>query len=114
MQPTGGAQRARARRVVVVLSLAATLALVLAASGAESSSTSPGAAQQQQQHKSTATQARQSPISAAASVIGALGSLVPGLVTNVAPLVLLFGLGALMMPSLGLSAMGLLRESRRR
>lgn len=47
-------------------------------------------------------------------MLGTLGSLVPGLITNVAPLVLLFGLGALMMPALGLNAMGLLRESRRR
>lgn len=65
---------------------------------------SPKSSSQGQQ---TATQSRQS----AATMLGAIGSLVPSLISNVAPLVLLFGLGALMMPSLG---MGLLRESRRR
>lgn len=64
--------------------------------------------------KSTSTQPRQSAVSSAASMLGTISSLVPGLITNVAPLVLLFGLGALMMPALGLNAMGLLRESRRR
>lgn len=83
----------------------------------ESQTQSPSGSSQHKSSSSsssTATQARQSPLSAAAGVLGALSSLVPGLVSNVAPLVLLLGLGAMMMPSLGLSALGLLRESRRR
>lgn len=93
---------------IAILSLLLVCALAIAASPARADS---GA---NKSSSSTATQSRQSGASAAASVIGAIGSLVPGLITNVAPLVLLFGLGALMMPALGMSAMGLLRESRRR
>lgn len=67
------------------------------------------------QSKSAASAAanRQSPASFASSLIGALGSMVPGLITNVAPLVVLFGLGALMMPALGLSAASLTQSRRR-
>lgn len=88
---------------------------------ADSSASSSGSVQQpnssgggSSSKSSTATQNRQSAGSAAASFIGALGSLVPGLITNVAPLVLLVGIGALMMPSLGMSALGLLNNARRR
>lgn len=88
---------------------AVAVVVVLLASQVESlSSSSPKTA------TTTATQARQSPLSTASSIVGAVGSLLPNLVANAAPLVLLFGLGALMMPALGLNAMGLLREGRRR
>lgn len=43
-------------------------------------------------------------------ILSTLGSMVPGVVSNMLPLVLLFGLGALVVPALGL---GLLRETRR-
>jgi len=46
-----------------------------------------------------------------AGVLGAVGSMLPSVVSNLAPLVLLFGLGALMVPALGLGL--LLREGRR-
>jgi len=45
-------------------------------------------------------------------ILSALGSMVPGVVSNMLPLVLLFGLGALMVPALGLGL--LLREGKRR
>ena len=109
------------RREFAFVSAAAILLLAPLAlgadSGASSSSNPPApssASSAQPSAQLKATQARQSPISTAASLVGALGSLVPGLITNVAPLVVLFGLGALMMPALGMGAMGLLRESRRR
>jgi len=44
-------------------------------------------------------------------ILSTLGSMVPGVVSNMLPLVLLFGLGALMVPALGLGL--LLREGRR-
>ena len=46
-----------------------------------------------------------------AGVLGAIGSMFPSVVSNMLPLVLLFGLGALMVPALGLGL--LLREGRR-
>lgn len=109
----------RANFVTTIASLAlfllALIALISdAAESSSSNSSGSSGSSAKSASSSTATQSRQSPISVAASMVGALGSLVPGLITNVAPLVLLFGIGALMMPSLGLSAMGLLRESRRR
>jgi len=58
---------------------------------------------------------RQSGAAAALSgsgILSTLGSMVPGVVSNMLPLVLLFGLGALMVPALGLGL--LLREGRRR
>ncbi|KAG9510650.1 hypothetical protein GZH46_00799 [Fragariocoptes setiger] len=58
----------------------------------------------------TATQSRQS---TAATILGTIGTMVPGIISNMAPLVLLFGLGALMVPALGLGALGMLREGRR-
>lgn len=104
------------KKIVIfgLLFLAGLLLLVsqtLASSSSSASSTSnhsgsPG--------KSQVSQPRQSAVSAAASLVGALGSMVPCLITNVAPLLVLFGIGALMMPSLGMGAMGLLREARRR
>lgn len=100
--------KAEAKRIVILAACGVCWVLAHASTLECASDSAPGPA------KTTATQARQSPVSAAASVIGALGSLVPGLLTNVAPLVVLFGLGALMMPALGMGAMGLLRESRRR
>lgn len=54
---------------------------------------------------STATQ-RQTGAAGAltgSGILGALGSMVPGVVSNMLPLVLLFGLGALMVPALGKS-----------
>ncbi|RWS31816.1 hypothetical protein B4U80_02597 [Leptotrombidium deliense] len=57
---------------------------------------------------------RQSGISAAAGsagILSTIGSLIPGGLGSVVPLVLLFGLGALMVPALGLGL--LLREGRR-
>jgi len=64
--------------------------------------------------QNTATQ-RQSGVAGAltgSGILSTLGSMVPGVVSNMLPLVLLFGLGALMVPALGLGL--LLRESRRR
>lgn len=84
---------------VLVLVLATQLSISALASESKSASSSQ-----------TSTQPRQS----ASSVLSTLGMLVPGLISSVAPLVLLFGIGAMMMPALGMSAMGLLRESRRR
>jgi len=63
--------------------------------------------------QNTATQ-RQSGVAGAltgSGILSTLGSMVPGVVSNMLPLVLLFGLGALMVPALGLGL--LLRESRR-
>ena len=110
------------RKFVIATSFAllasSAIYVVLADSGSSSSNNNGGSVTNGQSNgaktSQTATQSRQSGVSAAASVLSAIGSLVPGLITNVAPLMLLFGLGALMMPSLGLGAMGLLRESRRR
>lgn len=59
-------------------------------------------------------QQRQAGLSLAGSLLTAVTNMVPNLITNVAPLVLLFGIGALMMPALGLGSAGLLRDSRRR
>lgn len=93
------------------------------ASGSTTASKSPGSSSPSQSKSSTpASSSRQDfkqynramTKSLAGSLIGALGNMVPGLITNVAPLVLLFGIGALMMPALGLNAAGLLRDSRRR
>lgn len=76
------------------------------------------AASSHSKSSTAAGQSRGGPVAAATGVLNALstiGGLIPGLITNVAPLMLLFGLGALMMPGLGLGgAMNLLRESRRR
>jgi hypothetical protein len=44
-------------------------------------------------------------------LLSAIGSVIPGMMGNMLPLVLLFGLGALMVPALGLGL--LLREGRR-
>ena len=102
-------------RFLALLSLGALLSLASASSsGASNSSSSSGAA------GSKALQARQSPGSAAVAVAQALGSLLPGLISQVSPFVLLLGLGALMMPQLsslglGLNSMGVFaRDSRRR
>lgn len=54
---------------------------------------------------------RQTGLGAASGVLGAIGSMFPAVVSNMLPLVLLFGLGALMVPALGLGL--LLREGRR-
>ncbi|RWS09113.1 hypothetical protein B4U79_06886 [Dinothrombium tinctorium] len=56
---------------------------------------------------------RQSGLSAATGtgILSTIGSLIPGGLGSVVPLVLLFGLGALMVPALGLGL--LLREGRR-
>lgn len=45
-------------------------------------------------------------------ILGTLGSMIPSVVTSMAPFVLLFGLGALLVPTLGLGL--LLREGKRR
>lgn len=63
---------------------------------------------------STATQARQSTAASASSLIGAIGSLIPGFITNVAPLVMGLLPLALAMPYLSAAATSLLREARRR
>lgn len=62
----------------------------------------------------TATQARQSSAATATSLIGAIGSLIPGFITNVAPLVVGLLPLALALPYLSAAATSLLREARRR
>jgi len=44
-------------------------------------------------------------------ILSAIGSMMPGMMGNMMPLIILFGLGALMVPALGLGL--LLREGRR-
>lgn len=56
--------------------------------------------------------ARQTGLGAAGTgLLGAIGSMFPSVMSNMLPLVVLFGLGALMVPALGLGL--LLREGRR-
>lgn len=100
--------------IVGSLLVLAVIVCPISISASESSSSNSKSSSNNHNHNHYSPTATQSRASSAASMIGAIGSLVPGLITNVAPLVLLFGLGALMMPSLGMNAMGLLRESRRR
>lgn len=49
---------------------------------------------------------------ASSGVISALSSMLPGMLGNALPMAFLFGLGALLVPALGLGL--LLREGRRR
>jgi len=62
--------------------------------------------------QNTATQRQGVVGPASGGILSTLGSLVPGVVSNLLPMVFLFGLGALMVPALGLGL--LLREGRRR
>jgi len=66
----------------------------------------------QTQSSSSQRQAGVGAMAGSAGLLSTLGSMVPGVVSNMLPLVLLFGLGALMVPALGLGL--LLREGRRR
>ena len=87
--------------------LAASLALAIA-SGPPAAATHSGSAVPA---SATAGTSRQTGLAAASGVLGAIGSMFPTVVSNMLPLVLLFGLGALMVPALGLGL--LLREGRR-
>lgn len=55
---------------------------------------------------------RQAGAAAGTGILNVISSMIPGAIGNVLPMVLLFGLGALMVPALGLGL--LLREGRRR
>jgi len=68
-------------------------------------------AKQTQSSSSSQRQAGVGGMAGGAGLLSTLGSMVPGVVSNMLPLVLLFGLGALMVPALGLGL--LLREGRR-
>ena len=88
--------------ILAVSVVAASLAVVLAAgSSAATGQTSSSVA---------AGTSRQTGLGAT-GVLGAIGSMFPAVMSNMLPLVLLFGLGALMVPALGLGL--LLREGRR-
>jgi len=64
------------------------------------------------QQQPAATQRQGALGAGSGGILSTLGSLVPGVVSNLLPMVFLFGLGALMVPALGLGL--LLREGRRR
>jgi len=63
------------------------------------------------QQQPAATQRQGALGAGSGGILSTLGSLVPGVVSNLLPMVFLFGLGALMVPALGLGL--LLREGRR-
>jgi hypothetical protein len=84
--------------------LAASLALAIA-------SGSPAAATHSASAVTSANAGTSRQTGLGTGVLGAIGSMFPAVVSNMLPLVLLFGLGALMVPALGLGL--LLREGRR-
>lgn len=88
--------------------MAASLAVVVMASSPTSVSSNSAASP-----AVTAPTSRQTGLGAAGltGLLGAVGSMIPSAMGNMLPLVLLFGLGALMVPALGLGL--LLREGRR-
>jgi len=91
-----------AKWIVIVISLAVSIALCYASSNNAPATSSKSQASGRQGAGAAIT---------GAGVLNALSSMVPGVVSNMLPLVLLFGLGALMVPALGLGL--LLREGRR-
>lgn len=89
---------------LTIFSLAFATLATSATSGTSASSNAPAVPT-----ASTGT-SRQTGLGAA-SILGSIGSMFPAVMSNMIPLVLLFGLGALMVPALGLGL--LLREGRR-
>ncbi|KAI1307227.1 hypothetical protein HDE_00833 [Halotydeus destructor] len=88
---------------LVALAVLASVTISMATTEADVKTAATAAA-------STAPAARQNAIGVS-GIMSALGSLMPSAFGNMLPLVVLFGLGALMVPALGLGL--LLREGRR-
>jgi len=99
---------------VIVLAVLATVTMVMAQQVAQQTAASPVTAAQVQAAVAAATQqaptTRQNAMSAG-GILSGIASMMPTGFANMLPLVVLFGLGALMVPALGLGL--LLREGRR-